>query len=68
MSKEQVARDRTLCSIVLLGWAALMICGCAYVVFWKGASGWWFVLAAMLSSGKCRVRDDDTDEIVKDEP
>lgn len=29
---------------------ALILGGCAYVVFWRGASGWWFVLAILLSA------------------
>ena len=24
-----------------------IICGTAYIVFWLGHSGWWFVLAAL---------------------
>lgn len=28
---------------------AMIIGGCAYIVFWKGHSGWWFVLAILLS-------------------
>lgn len=37
--------------IYLLVWESLVIGGCAYVVFWRGQSGWWFLLAVILSSG-----------------
>lgn len=29
--------------------ALLVILGCGYVVFWRGESGWWFVLAVSLT-------------------
>ena len=42
---------------LLLGWLILdfiwsvgVIGGCAYIVFWKGHSGWWFILAIALVS------------------
>ena len=25
-----------------------VICGCAYIVFWKDHSGWWFLMAFLL--------------------
>jgi hypothetical protein len=31
-------------------WVGFTLGGCAYVVFWRDASGWWFVLAVMLAS------------------
>lgn len=27
----------------------MILGGCAYLVFWKGHSGWWFALAILLS-------------------
>ena len=36
--------------IYILVWEVLILGGCAYLVFWKGASPWWFVLAVLLSS------------------
>lgn len=65
MSKEQVARDRRICGWVKLAWCSAAVFGCAYVVFWKGASGWWFLLALLLCDFKCKIRDDDTGEIVE---
>jgi len=35
--------------IYILTWEAATIGGCAYVVFWLGHSGWWFLLAVLLS-------------------
>ena len=40
--------------LYVLAWEALTIGGCAYVVFWIGHSGWWFVLAVLLSSAMIR--------------
>ncbi|MEC9268494.1 MAG: hypothetical protein VX464_20715 [Pseudomonadota bacterium] len=31
-------------------WLSLTIGGCAYLVFWRGESGWWFVLAVFMAS------------------
>ncbi len=31
-----------------LMWDFFLIGGCAYVVFWKGHSPWWFILACCL--------------------
>jgi hypothetical protein len=36
--------------IYIVVYETLVLGGCAYVVFWKGASPWWFVLAVMLSN------------------
>jgi len=30
-------------------WESLTLGGCAYLVFWRKASGWWFALAVILS-------------------
>jgi len=35
--------------IYIIAWEALVIGGCAYVVFGLNRSGWWFVLAVILS-------------------
>jgi hypothetical protein len=29
-------------------WAAAVLGTCTYLVFWKEASGWWYLLALML--------------------
>lgn len=31
-------------------WESLTLGGCAYCVFWKEASPWWFLLAVFMSS------------------
>lgn len=35
--------------IYIIFWETLTIGGCAYIVFKCGKSGWWFVLAVLLS-------------------
>jgi hypothetical protein len=35
--------------IYIVLWESLTIGGCSYLVFWRGRSGWWFVLAIVLS-------------------
>lgn len=37
--------------VVDLLWGALMVCGCAWIVFWRGHSSWWFVPAILMASG-----------------
>lgn len=34
---------------MIILWRIFLIGGTSYIVFWKGYSGWWFVLAIMLS-------------------
>lgn len=38
--------------IYILIWDVGLIAGCAYLVFYKGESGWWFLLAIFLA-GSC---------------
>lgn len=41
--------------IAQLAWNSLVLLGTAYLVFWRGESGWWFLLAVLLlasSSGR----------------
>lgn len=35
--------------IYILVWESVVIGGCAYLVFWRDASAWWFLLAVLLS-------------------
>lgn len=37
--------------IYIIVYEFLCLGGCAYLVFWKNANPWWFVLACMLSAG-----------------
>lgn len=37
--------------VYIIVYECLVIGGCAYIVFWKGYSGWWFVLAVLMSAG-----------------
>lgn len=37
--------------LCVLVWNLVLICGTSYLVFWKGISGWWFVLAMLLIAG-----------------
>lgn len=44
-------------ALAYLAWNALVLGGTAYVVFWRGYSGWWFLLAVLLIAwpeGKCQ--------------
>ena len=34
--------------VVQLIWDIFLVGGCAYLVFWRAESGWWFVLAVAL--------------------
>ncbi len=34
--------------ISIVFFESFILGGCAYLVFWKGASAWWFVLAVLL--------------------
>lgn len=36
--------------IYIILWKGLIIGGCSYIVFGLGRSGWWFLLAVMLSA------------------
>lgn len=46
------AQEVVMFALVLLWWA-FCIGGCAYLVFWRDHSGWWFVLAVFLASMFC---------------
>lgn len=35
--------------LYIILWEGFILGGCAYIVFWKGFSGWWFLLAVLLS-------------------
>jgi len=43
-------------SICVLLWLIFLFGGCTYLVFWKGASGAWYLLAMMLGSGMNRKK------------
>ena len=36
--------------IYIILFETLIFGGCSYIVFWKGFSGWWFLLAVFMSS------------------
>ena len=36
--------------IYIVIWEAATLGTCTYLVFWKGYSGWWFLLAILLST------------------
>ena len=50
-------------SLLILPYNAFLISGCAYLVFWKGHSGWWFLLAVVLL--KSVETNDDAKEKTK---
>jgi len=41
-------------SILVLLYNGALIAGCSYLVFWKGHSGWWFLLAIVLCAHKTK--------------
>lgn len=43
--------------IYVLIWDGRIIGGCAYLVFWRGESGCWFLLAVVLSSAALKPKD-----------
>lgn len=46
-------------SIVNAIWNIFIITGCSYVVFFKGYSGWWFLVAVgILDYDKRGIRDE----------
>lgn len=49
--KKTIKKSTQLDNILCLIWALIIIVGCTYIVFWKGASAWWYVLALALASG-----------------
>lgn len=54
------------CEACQFMWAVIVLVGCSYVVFWKGQSGWWFVLAVALMGTRCRPSE--TEESQPREP
>lgn len=55
--------------VYILVWEVLLWVGTAYIVFWLGNSGWWFILTILMSQcayspyewgfGKRRIKDGD---------
>lgn len=43
--------------VYIVLWESMVIGGCAYVVFGLGYSGWWFLLALMLSASAYKPKD-----------
>lgn len=37
--------------LFIVAWNVIILIGTAYIVFWLGFSGWWWVLAVVLMSG-----------------
>lgn len=50
MSNNYSPAAQTVCAVCDFIWSAAMIGGCAYLVFWRDVSGWWFLLAMLLAS------------------
>lgn len=42
-----------------LAYNAAIIGGCAYLVFWRGHSGWWFLLAMLLMASFKTGKDEE---------
>lgn len=43
---------------VRFAWVAAVLGVTTYLVFWKDASGWWFLLALLLCGGSTTIKDD----------
>ncbi len=48
--KKTIKKSTQLDNIMSFIWAIGIIGGCTYLVFWKEASGWWYLLALLLCS------------------
>jgi len=44
--------------IALLLYGTFLIGGTSYIVFWKGQSGWWFLLTILFLSGPSITKGD----------
>jgi hypothetical protein len=47
-------------ALVFLAWNGTILVGTAYIVFWLGYSGWWWLLAVILMSGSAGATDKAT--------
>jgi hypothetical protein len=47
----------TACMLCALIWALSMLGGTAYLIFWRGANGWWMLLAFVLACAWNCVED-----------
>lgn len=43
-----------ICNLV---WNVFLFGGCAYIVFWRGSSPWWFLLACLIEGGQTVIRE-----------
>jgi hypothetical protein len=43
----------TLHTLIAAIWTLTIIGGCTYLVFWKDASGWWYLLAMLFLPNGC---------------
>ena len=46
--KRVIKKSSQLDNVLSFLWAVVIIVGCTYLVFWKGVSAWWYVLALAL--------------------
>jgi len=40
---------KTIIFVIYYLYVIFLLVGCSYLVFWKGASGWWYLLAVLMS-------------------
>lgn len=50
MEKKTIRETNTVGIILEFLWGVFVIGGCSYLVFFQGASGWWFVLAVIIAN------------------
>ena len=48
--KTTITQSTTVDNILGFLWAIFVVTGASYLVFYKGISAWWFVLAVLLLS------------------
>ena len=49
-----VVTNVQVCWVCRFFWCVLVWGTCTYLVFWKGNSGWWYVLASLITEGDCK--------------
>lgn len=53
--------------VYIIIWDVGIIAGAAYAVFWLDASGWWFLLAIILTGMSFKPRHFNINELPKNE-
>ena len=46
--------DVQVCYVCRFLWCVVVWSAATYLVFWKGASAWWYVLVVLITQGDCK--------------